>query len=279
MSNTLQVGIRLHDVEKAPIERRFEIAAEQGFKCIHLASKLVYQEYGIKRDGLTPGLADHLKREIEKNRLSVAVYGCYLNLANPDPAQLEDILEEYKAHIRFASYLGAPIVGTETGAPNTEYKTCPECRTEEALGIFIKNISRVVRYAEGFGVTVAIEPVAKHIVCTPERARAVLNAVDSPNLQLIFDPVNLLSAENCASQKDIFERMIALNGRDIAVLHAKDFYVENGDVKATAPGVTGNTDYSAIIAWQKEKKPYLQATIENSKPDNAVKARKYLESL
>ena len=279
MKSTLQVGVRLHDLEQAPLERRFEIAAEQGFSCIHLASKLIYQEYGIGRDGLTPGLAAHLKRELDRNHLSVAVYGCYLNLANPDPAQLGEILEEYKANIRFASYLGASIVGTETGAPNTGYKFCPECHTQEALGIFIKNVRRAVGYAQQFGVTLAIEPVWKHIVCTPERAGAVLEAVDCPKPQIIFDPVNLLSAENHESQADLFGRMLALNGSDIAVLHAKDYFLENQEIKATAPGETGNMDYSAIIVWQKERKPYLQATIENSTPDNAVRAREYLENL
>lgn len=275
--STLQVGIRLHDLAQVPMEKRFEIAKEQGFSCIHLASKIVYKEYGITREGLTPGLAAHLKAELAKQHLDVAVYGCYLNLANPDPAQLEEILKEYQANIRFASYLGAPIVGTETGAPNTAYKYCPECRTEKALAAFIRNVRCAVGYAEQFGVTLAIEPVWKHIVSTPERTRAVLDAVNSPNLQIIFDPVNMLSVENHCSQAELFNCMLTLNGDDIALLHAKDYYIEGDEVKPTAPGETGNLDYVPILAWQKEKKPYLQATIENSTPENAVRAREYLE--
>lgn len=277
--NTLQVGVRLHDLAPAPLERRLEIAADQGFSCIHLASKLLYQEYGIGREGLTGGLAEHIKRELKKNGLSVAVYGCYLNLANPDPGQLAEILEEYQANIRFAAYLGAALVGTETGAPNTEYRSCPECRSEEALGTFIRNVRLAVGYAEQFGVAFAIEPVWKHIVYSPERTRAVLDAVNSPNLQVIFDPVNLLSEENHTRQKEIFDSMLALNGGEIAVLHAKDYTVKDHKIIPTAPGETKNLDYSGILAWQREKKPYLQATIENSTPENAVRAREYLENL
>ena len=48
MSN-LQVGIRLHDMEPTSLENRLALAKEQDFSCIHLASKIVYKEYGIDR--------------------------------------------------------------------------------------------------------------------------------------------------------------------------------------------------------------------------------------
>ena len=56
-----------------------------------------------------------------------------------------------------ASLLGCGMVGTETGAPNAEYKFWPECRSDEALSTFIKNFKPVVRCAEQYGVTIAIE--------------------------------------------------------------------------------------------------------------------------
>ncbi|MFR4339064.1 MAG: TIM barrel protein [Lachnospira pectinoschiza] len=64
----------------------------------------------------------------------------------------------------------------------------------------------MVKYAEQFGVIVAIEPVWKHIVYTVERARKVLDAIDSPNLQIIFDPVNLLCVDNLAQQDEIMRK-------------------------------------------------------------------------
>ena len=160
MSN-LQVGIRLHDMEPTSLENRLALAKEQGFSCIHLASKIIYKEYGIDRHGLTPGLAAHIRRECEKNNLNIAIYGCYLNLANPDQTQLNEIIEEYKANMRFAHWLGSPLLGTETGCPNTTYSFCPEAHEEEALVYFLKNLKTVVDYAQHYSVTIAIEPVWK----------------------------------------------------------------------------------------------------------------------
>lgn len=276
--NHLQVGIRLHDMEQTTLERRLAIAHEQGFRCIHLASKLIYSEYGIDRHGLTPGLAAHIRRECAKNSLDIAVYGCYLNLANPDPGQLQEIIEEYKANIRFASFLGTPLVGTETGAPNTTYTFCPQCHEEAAFLIFLENLRTVTDYAASFGIVIAIEPVWKHIVFNPRRTRQALDLIGTDHLQIIFDPVNLLCPENHTSQDSIFREMLRLNGKDIALLHLKDYSLENGSMTAHAPGVCGNLNYAEILRWQREKAPYLQATIENSTPENAVESRLFLEN-
>lgn len=56
------------------------------------------------------------------------------------------------------------MVGTETGAPNIGYKSCPECRTEESLRLFIERVKPVVRWAEEESMMLAIEPVTRHIV-------------------------------------------------------------------------------------------------------------------
>ena len=131
------------------------------------------KDYPCGPEALTPGYAHYLRRLFEKNEMDIAVLGNYLNLAHPDEAVIRASLEKYYSHIRFASLLGCGMVGTETGAPNAEYRYCPECRSEEALALFIRNLKPVVRCAEQFGVILAIEPVARHIVYNAKRARIV----------------------------------------------------------------------------------------------------------
>ncbi|MBQ8411605.1 MAG: sugar phosphate isomerase/epimerase, partial [Ruminiclostridium sp.] len=202
----MQLGIRVHDGEKLPLEKLLPILKSRGFKCGHIALSKSIKEYSVSPSALTPGLAMYLRRLFSANSLDIAVLGCYLNLANPDENELSAITEKYKAHIRFASHLGCGVVGTETGAPNREYKYEPACHSDEALEIFINNLRPVVKYAEQMGVIFAIEPVWKHIVYSPERARIVLDEINSPNLQIIFDPVNLLCYDNYNEREDIFER-------------------------------------------------------------------------
>ncbi len=267
----MQFGIRLHDAVQAPIEERLKIVKEQGFTCAHVALSKVISENSVAPEALTPGYAMYLKRLFDKNELDCAVLGCYLNLANPDAAQLKAIQEKYKANIRFAAHLGAGVVGTETGAPNVEYKFEEACWNEESLQIFIKNLRPVVKYAEQMGVLMAIEPVVRHIVCNPVRARRVLDEIDSPNLRIILDPVNLLESYNYEKQDEIIDEAIELLGRDVAVLHVKDFVIEDGRLVSVPVG-QGQCHWDRIIPYMKKEKPYMHATLEDTRPDNAVAA-------
>jgi len=274
----MQFGIRLHDAVQAPIEERLKIVKEQGFTCAHVALSKVISENSVAPQALTPGYAMYLRRLFEKNELDCAVLGCYLNLANPDETQLKDIQEKYKANIRFAAHLGAGVVGTETGAPNVAYKFEEACWNEESLQIFIKNLRPVVKYAEQMGVLMAIEPVVRHIVCNPVRARRVLDAIDSPNLRIIFDPVNLLESYNYERQDEIIDEAIELLGKDVAVLHVKDFVIEDGKLRSVPVG-QGQCHWDRIMPYMKKEKPFMHATLEDTKPDTAVAALQYIRGL
>jgi len=272
----MQIGIRFHDTANLPLEERIVNICDQGFKCTHIALSKAIKENSVDVPALTPGYATYLRKLFAKHDLDLAVLGCYLNLAHPDSDELKKITEKYIAHIRFASLLGVSVVGTETGAPNSNYKYCPECRTEEALQTFINNLRPVVKAAEQMGVIFAIEPVAKHIVWNSLVARRVLDEIDSPNLQIIFDPVNLLDINNYQQRDEIFAEAMELLGKDIAIVHIKDFVVENGDLKSVAAG-QGEMDYTEILRFIKQKKPYIQCTLENTVPENAVKTREFIE--
>lgn len=274
----MQFGIRLHDAVDVPVEERLKVVKEQGFSCAHVALSKVIKENSVANSALTPGYAMYLKRLFDKNELDCAVLGCYLNLANPDSAQLKEIQEKYKANIRFAAHLGAGVVGTETGAPNTEYKFEEACWSEEALQQFIRGLRPVVTYAEQMGVLVAIEPVVRHIVCNPVRARRVLDEIDSPNLRIILDPVNLLESYNYEKQDEIIDQAIELLGKDIAVLHVKDFVIKDGKLISVPVG-QGQCHWDRIMPYMKKEKPFMHATLEDTKPENAVEALHYIQNI
>lgn len=272
----MQLGIRLHDVAGATLEEKLANAKAQGFACGHVALSKVISQYSVADSALTPGLAMYIKKQFSKYDLDIAVLGNYLNLANPDPQKLAAIQKRYMTHIRFAALLGCGVVGTETGAPNEEYRYEPACRSEEALDTFITNLKPVVRYAENMGVIIAIEPVIRHIVYNPKRARQVLDAIASPNLQIILDPVNLLDESNAADHRRIIQEAIELLGEDVAVVHLKDFKVQDGRLLSMGAGM-GEMDYTGLMRFIKKEKPYIHATLEDTKPDNAVAARLFIQ--
>ena len=227
---------------------------------------------------LTEGLAKYTKRVFEGQGLDVAVLGCYLNLAHPDPEKLKEIQSRYYGHLRVASLLGAGVVGTETGAPNAQYKMDANTHSEEALDAFIRGLEPVVERAEKCGVTMAIEPVWKHIVYSPDRAVKVLEAIQSPNLRIIFDPVNILYPGNLDDRDKVIGEAIEKLGDRIAVVHLKDCVLNGDDLKSIAAG-TGVMDYREILKFMKARKPYIHTTLENTTDENAVSSRVFLQEL
>jgi len=268
-----------YDAEKLPLEQVLPLVRQRGFTCAHLALSKSLKEVPNTPSALTPGYAAYLRRLFAQNGIDIAVLGNYLNLAHPDEDALHAIQEKYYAHIRFASLLGCGMVGTETGAPNAEYKFCPECRSDAALATFIKNFKPVVRCAEQYGVTIAIEPVVKHIVYDAKRARTVLDEIGSPNLQILLDPVNLLNMENVDAREDVFAEAIELLGKDVAMIHFKDFLRKDagGQLAATGAGQGGMGDYRTILRFAKQEKPWVFATLENTTPENSVQCLQYLQ--
>ncbi len=274
----MQLGIRLHDTKELPFEERIADVHALGFACGHLALSKVIREFPTTDEALTPGLAMYIKNVFAKNQVDIAVLGCYLNLANPNSEQLKKAMNRYMAHVRFASWLGCGVVGTETGAPNETYSYVPECHGEEALRIFIGNLRPIVKYAEQMGVVMAIEPVWRHIVYNPGRARRVLDEIGSPNLQIILDPVNLLDISNYQDQEAIVEEAIEVLGPDVAMVHLKDYMPTEGKLEAMACGL-GRMQYGTVLKFIKERKPCIHVTLENTTPENNQQARDHILEL
>lgn len=275
----LQIGLRLHDGEKVPLEELLPLTRAKGFTCGHLALTKLMKGIPCTPSSLTPGYAMYLKRVFAENGIDIAVLGNYLNLLNPDEGYLKNAYEMYYAHIRFAALLGCGMVGTETGCPNVEYKFCPECREEKTLSLFIERLKPVIRRAEEFGVLFAIEPVARHSVYDARACRRVLDEIGSPNLRVLFDPVNLLDLDNVDRREEVFAQFMELLGPDIAMLHLKDFVRTPGKgfgLDSVGAG-TGEMDYTSILKFIKAEKPFLHATLENTTPENAEQCRRTIQ--
>ncbi len=280
----MQLGIRLHDVNaNAPesgqtLEARAAKAREEGFSCVHLALSKCIRGVDFDYAALTEGLAAYIRRVFRQNELDVAVLGCYLNLAHPDREKLNGFQSRYFGSLRVASLAGIGMVGTETGAPNAAYKLDAETHGSEALRTFMWNLEPVLEFAERCGTTLAIEPVWNHIVYNADRALEVIKGMESPSLRIIFDPVNLLAMENVDQRERVFGDAMDKLCDYIAMVHIKDYVRADGRLVSVAAG-TGEMDYTEILRFLKARKPYIQASLENTTNENAVQAREHIERL
>lgn len=289
--NEMKIGVRLHDLGDKSLPDRIALAGKLGFTSAHLASKDLYKSFGIDRSGLVQELAEQLRQNFDQAGIEVAVYGCYKNLAQPVGPKLDEVIKEYAASARFAKWLGADCVGTETGRPNPENKITDERMSKAGLKAFESGLSQALEACEDEDVTLAIEPGFNETVCTPERAHQMIQDMQSPTLKIIYDAVSLLHPTVVSKASEVVQKMLELNGDRIIVLHAKDYQViDAGDKLGWADGSgkrlvcfgageCGNFDFASIAAWAKDNVPTIPCIIENSRPDTAEQDKAYLQSL
>ncbi|HZK26891.1 MAG TPA: sugar phosphate isomerase/epimerase family protein [Thermoclostridium sp.] len=272
------IGIRAHDVGKMPVKVLAKEIAKKGFRCIHFAPQKAITDFDTSLGKLNPGMAKEIREALYKEDVLISVLGCYINPVHPDEKLRRDSLEHFKEFIRFARDFGCNIVATETGSLNYDWSYTPENSSPKAFEMIVESVAELVREAEKFGVIVCIEGVTSHTVSTPQIMKRVLDRIDSNNLQVLFDPVNLLAADKVDSQKEMINEAFDLFGDRICIIHAKDFIVQDG-VKKSVPIGEGLLDYPFFIKKVKECKLGIEILIEDSKPDTMEDSRKYIKKL
>jgi L-ribulose-5-phosphate 3-epimerase len=259
----MNLGIRAHDIENRPLEELVNEIACKGLTCVQLA---LSKSFDIKAEPgvLSPGLAHYIGSAFSKQNIQIAVLGCYFNMIHPDQGERRKGLDCFKEHIRYARDFGCSIVATETGNVNPEIIYTKENFKEEPFLEVVESVRELVREAEKFGVIVGIEAGVNHPIYSPKVMKRLLDSVDSNNLQVIFDPVNLLTIDTYKHQVEIFQEAFDLFGDRIIALHAKDFVLEDEQLKTVAVG-QGLLNYDAVLKLIKDKKPYINILMEETK--------------
>ncbi len=249
-------------MKKRPLEELVQEISNKGLTSVQLALGKSF-DFDTGLGSLSPGMAYKIGTAFRNHNIQIAVLGCYINMIHPDQDERRKALERFKEHIRYARDFGCSIVGTETGNVNADIVYTVENFKEEPFQQVASSVRELVQEAEKFGVIVGIEGGVNHPIYSPKVMKRLLDTIDSNNLQVIFDPVNFLTIENYMQQEEIFTEAIELFGDRIAILHAKDFIVEDNQLKPTAVG-KGLLDYDVVIRLIKSKKPFVNILMEET---------------
>ena len=260
----LNIGIRAHDIENLPLEELVQKVAGQGLTAVQLALSKSLEGVNTELGSLSPGFARYVANAFAKQNVQIAVLGCYFNMIHPDLTERSKGMERFKEHLRFARDFGCSIVATETGNVNPEIFYTEENFKEEPFLEVVESVSELVKEAEKFGVIVGIEAGVNHPIYSPKIMKRLLDSINSNNLQVILDPVNLLTIDTYQNQEEIFQEAMDLFGDRVVILHAKDFTIENNQLVPIAVG-KGLLNYEYIIKEIKKKKPYINILLEETK--------------
>ena len=223
----MKKGIRGHDVLPQGIGEISKKCQDAGIEYLQLVLERSKEDFTFGK--FSPEYANEIKQELGASK--VAVLGSYINPSEPSDDILAENLAKFKEKIRYASVLNPIVVGTETGR-YIEGKT----HTEEAYQRVLKSIKELTKEAEKHGVCVGVEGVHLFVIDSPKTIARLIEDVDSHNLKVIFDPCNLISIDNYKEQDKIICDMFDMFHDRLAVVHAKDFTIEDGKITKAMTG-------------------------------------------
>ncbi len=266
------LGTRAHDYGTDEVLPLFTRIADDGFSTVQLAYKKAVKGV-FSLDDITPKLIEDTIDAMKKTGISIGVLGCYVELALCDEAARKKAVDEFIAMLPVAKRLGAHCIASET----THMCTNAGATRAQAVRQLEKSMSEIMPAAESLGVTVALEPVYSHAMNTPEQTREVLDRINSKNLKVLFDPVNILSPDYALKQNDMWDRVFALLGDDITAVHMKGVRFENG-AQISVPFEQSVIDYKYLFDEMNKWTRTIPLMREELNPETAKADAEFLKS-
>ena len=275
----MNYGMRCHDIcPKGTMDEVFDAVKANGIHQIQLALGKSISGYDFNYGHYSPGFGRTIGQKLKERDIHVAVLGCYINPTNPDEKMRQAEVRKFIEHLKYAKAIGADMVGTETGRYDADFKVVPYTYTEGCYQLLLKSMREIVSAAEKLGVIVGIEAVHDHTLYCPEMMRRFLEDMNSPNVEAILDPVNLISAENYQNQDEILEKAFKLYGDRISMIHIKDFVMTDGQPEFAYVG-DGLFHYETLMKLLKKEKPYAAMLLENSNTERYHSDVAYLQKI
>lgn len=208
---SMKVGVRAHDFGSTiPMNLKAKLQ-EYNAETIQLA---IHKSFPYMRSYLEVTYDDI--EDIKDQGLDISVLGCYIDIASLNDSKWNNQIAEFEVALRIAKELGAKCVATETSDCSDENREIQFERVVEAL-------EHLLPIARKYDVPIAIEPVIRHTINTPEMVSRLLERLNNDEyLRLIFDPVNLLKDDLSNNTFSFFEEVIGLFEKKFMAMHVKD---------------------------------------------------------
>jgi sugar phosphate isomerase/epimerase len=170
-----------------------------------------------------------------------------------DGAEYRSAIEHYRGQLRHARIIGAHCVGFAIICD----RDTPQMWSEATWQRCIAAVAELTPFAEQAGVDIAAHPHIMSPLCSVERYKELLEAVSSPRLKVLIDPVNLTSPQMFYKTTELVNHIFDELGDVITALHAKDItmssvqrnggqYLSVVHLDEAVPG-TGVMDYATIL--------------------------------
>ena len=262
----MRVGILSGDFAPTNIDSLFGKMQNLGFASAQLAFSS-FIEIGFIPNGeieipekIDAAIIAHIKKSAENHGIDIIACGGTFNMAHPDRRVRDEGLKRFKYLAESAGNLDCKIISLCTGSRNTGHlwRYHPDNNTPEAWADMIDTVKKAVEIAEKYNIVLAAETEMANIVNSPEKAKKMMDEVNSPSLKMIMDCANLFPAGEAKKEnvRRIVRSAFDIFGGDIVLAHGKDISessesFESDGIKFCATG-EGIIDYKQFAELLRE---------------------------
>lgn len=240
----MQLGIFAKTFVRPSVEELFVTVRDHGLTCVQFNMACV----GLPSmpDAIDPALSARVREAAAAADVEiVAVSGTY-NMIHPDPAVRETGLRRLRTLAAACADLGTNVITLCTGTRDRadQWRWHDDNTTDAAWRDLLDAMTAALEIADEHDVTLAFEPERANVVYSAERGRALLDAMQSPRLKVIFDPANLIVPGEPNAMRTTVATALDLLADDLLLAHAKD---RNADDTFAVAG-QGILDYEHYLA-------------------------------
>lgn len=198
-------------------------------------------------DQIDPALSATIRQELASRRIKMATVSGTYNMVDPDLDQRRLGLQRLRTLAAACHDLGTSVITLCTGTRDrtSMWRRHPDNDLPDAMRDLVAELRQAVVFAEEYKVTLAFEPEVNNVIDSAQKARQLLDEINSPYLKVVMDGANIFHNGELPRMREILDEAFALLGNDIALAHAKDLD-HDGDAGHLAAGY-GLLDYAYYL--------------------------------
>ncbi|MBO37151.1 MAG: epimerase [Anaerolineaceae bacterium] len=175
-------------------------------------------------DVITSLDTEHISQVCEEKQIIISAVSGTFNMIHPEVEIRNNGLQNLAILIKACPKIRTNLVSlcTGTGDPDDQWKPHPYNNTQAAWKDLVHSLEQALQLAEQLDVNLGVEPELANVVNSVEKARTLLDEMQSKHLKIILDPVNLFERVTLNQQHGLLDKAFDLLGNDIVMAHAKD---------------------------------------------------------
>ncbi|WLS10308.1 sugar phosphate isomerase/epimerase (plasmid) [Shinella sumterensis] len=191
------------------------VCAQYNMACSGLASM---------PDAIDEGQARAIAGAAHKAGIEIAAVSGTYNMIHPDRAVREAGHRRLAVLAERSHAMSTRLITLCTGTrdPYDQWKEHPDNGTPEAWRDLLEAVETAIGIAERYDVDLGIEPELANVINSAQKARRLIDEMQSRRIRIVLDPANLFETATLDEQRTTISAAIDLLADRIVMAHAKD---------------------------------------------------------